>query len=81
MSSAAPKLDPPDEDLPFSPSPTLDWINAHVEELHARHAGQYVAIDPAQGVVASGPTDGAVAAELDRLGIPRDADVTITWVQ
>ena len=44
MSSAAPKLDPPDDaSLPFSPSPTLDWINAHVEELHARYAGQYVA--------------------------------------
>ncbi len=82
MSSAAPKLDPPDDaSLPFSPSPTLDWINAHVEELHARYAGQYVAIDPAKGVVASGPTGAAVAAELDRLGVPCEADVTITWVQ
>jgi len=82
MSSAAPKL-PPDDDasLPFAPSPTIDWINAHVEELHARYAGQYVAIDPARGVLASGSSDGAVAAELDRLGVPREADVTITWVQ
>lgn len=82
MSSAAPKL-PPDDDasLRFAPSPTIDWINAHVEELHARYAGQYVAIDPARGVLASGSSDGAVAAELDRLGVPREADVTITWMQ
>jgi len=81
MSSAAPKLPLDDASLPFAPSSTIDWINAHVEELHARYAGQYVAIDPARGVLASGRSDDAVAAELDRLGVPREANVTITWVQ
>lgn len=74
MSSAAPSLLP--EDLPLAPTPALDWIRAHGAEL-ARYAGQRVAIDPARGVVAVGPTVEAVEAALQTAGVEPEADIVI----
>ncbi len=52
MGSPATNLDDVrDENLPFSPAPVTDWINAHVDEMHAQYSGQHVAIDPTLGAL------------------------------
>ena len=68
-----------DEDLPFSPDPVGDWIRANFTEL-MRYSGQYVAIDPARGIVAAGTYDDEVVAALRAMGLPVESEVTIHWV-
>lgn len=75
MSSAAPKLDPSDEELPISPDPVGDWIRAHFDEVQ-RHKGRHVAIDPARGIIASGSYE-EVTRALESAAVTPDSDVTI----
>ncbi len=70
-----------DEDLPFSPDPVGDWIRANFTEL-MRYSGQYVAIDPARGIVAADPEVRGLHARLAALGVPQESDdVEIHWVR
>lgn len=79
MSSAAPKLDPPDEDLPSAADPVIAWINANLDEVQ-RHRGRHVAIDPARGIIASGTYE-EVTSALEAAGVSPESDVTIYPVQ
>lgn len=79
MGSVAPRLvDIPDEDLPLSSDPTLDWFHAHFEEVQ-KYKGQRIAIDPARGIIAAG-TLREVYAQLEAAGISPDSDVVIHTV-
>lgn len=58
---------------PPPPDPVHAWMAAHRDEL-APHAGQLAAIDPEQGLLATGADYDAVFAALDARGIASDAD-------
>lgn len=75
MSSGAPKLDPPDEDLPTATDPLIEWIRAHLDEVQ-RYKGRHVAIDPARGIIASGSYE-EVTSALEAAGVSPESDVTI----
>lgn len=74
MSSAAPRLDPNDDERAPA-DPVVAWINAHGDEVR-RHKGRHVAIDPARGIVASGTYE-EVTRSLEAAGISPMSDVTI----
>jgi hypothetical protein len=81
MSTASSSVPPEALATPrYATDPVHAWMRAHPEQL-VPYRGQQVAIDPARGVIASGPDIGVVIDQLDRMGIPRESDdVLITPV-
>ncbi len=64
-----------------SPASTRDgqweeWRRAHWEEL-LTHRGEFVAIHPTQGIVASGSALGPVAARVQSLGLTKEARIEL----
>jgi hypothetical protein len=51
-------------------SRTMDWFDAHYDELVAQHPGRWVAFD-ADGVLATGASQEEVLAQADRRLIER----------
>ena len=87
MSSAAPKRPDDIESLlsdlaalrPMH-DPLQEWMLAHRDEL-AGLTGQRAAIDPARGILASGPTLADVHAALGAAGLMDDEAIVIVTVQ